>query len=315
MKIWLAAAHRRDSIGCMRFIALLLVIIVGGPAAACDTPMSCDKCAKQSEQSWNPDNKYVSDRLNRFYSLEDLMEAAYKSNDMAATIKLAQEYLELASAYPCNWNYGNAIHDANRYLGFVALKGGDVDGAAVFLLRAGKSSGSPQLNTFGPELDLADELLQLGKAETVRVYLADIKKFWEMDQGKVQEWLADIDKGGRPRINRFAAAQPGIGALLLIGFTFAWPALVAGGCTFWLRTRIARKWAFALVSVVCGYVVLVLAMWAVPYIVPALMSVIPGIGGTGVLYVFYGFIGAAFIFPLLAALAISRLFVGSRSTK
>jgi len=113
--------------------------------------------------SWNPENKFVTDRLKRFYALDDQIKAAYAANDSAGTGKLATEYLELANTYRCNWNYGNAVHDANRYLGLISLKKGDTDAAIVYLREAGKSTGSPQLDTFGPELDLANELLKLRK--------------------------------------------------------------------------------------------------------------------------------------------------------
>ena len=53
----------------------------------------------------------------------------------------AKEFLELAAVYRCNWNYGNAIHDANRYLGLASLRAGKVDEAAKFLVLAGKSTG------------------------------------------------------------------------------------------------------------------------------------------------------------------------------
>jgi len=62
--------------------------------------------------------------------------------DMA--LELGAEYLELANTYRCNWNYGNAVHDANRYLGLISLKKGDTDAAVVYLREAGKSTGSPQ---------------------------------------------------------------------------------------------------------------------------------------------------------------------------
>ena len=100
--------------------AALLALSTSALACEADTP--CDKCAKESEMSWNPDNKYVSERLNHFYALDNLIKSAYEANDLSTSAKLAHEYLNLASTYRCNWNYGNAIHDANRYLGLISLK-------------------------------------------------------------------------------------------------------------------------------------------------------------------------------------------------
>ena len=72
---------------------------------------------------------------------------------------------------PCDWNYGNAVHDAHNILGRVALRRGDVESAKKHLIQAGKTIGSPQLNSFGPSMVLAKELLEKGESGTVLVYL------------------------------------------------------------------------------------------------------------------------------------------------
>jgi hypothetical protein len=92
---------------------------------------------------------------------------------------LAKEYLELALTYRCNWNYGNAAHDGNRYLGLVRLRNGNLEQAAAHLEVSGKTTGSPQLNSFGPDLDLADQLLKRGLIKPVEQYLVDINLFWK----------------------------------------------------------------------------------------------------------------------------------------
>jgi hypothetical protein len=109
----------------------------------------------------------VTPRLARFYQLGDEVQATYERANDVGVAERAKEWLELAVVYRCNWNYGNAIHDANRYLGLASLRAGKVDEAANFLVLASKSTGSPQLDTFGPELDLADALLKRGKTQAV----------------------------------------------------------------------------------------------------------------------------------------------------
>ena len=184
--------------------ALLLLAI---PAVGCEEPVACDKCEKNSEFSWNPSDQYATVRLQRFYGLEDLMEAAYKNKRYEEAKTLIAEYLALAKIYRCNWNYGNAVHDAHRILGLILLQGGDVDGAAAALLEAGQSAGSPQLDTFGPDLDLANELLKRGKTPEVTAYLNDIKRFWEMDNGVVDQWLTGIAAGAAPELNKHRASE------------------------------------------------------------------------------------------------------------
>ena len=108
--------------------------------------------------------------------------------------------LDLAELYPCNWNYGNAIHDGYRILGLVSLRRGDLDRAAWFLLDASKSKGSMQLNTFGPNLDLANRLLRQGRDKEVLAYLEQVQHFWQFHEGTLPRWIDEIKRGKSPRL-------------------------------------------------------------------------------------------------------------------
>jgi hypothetical protein len=225
--------------------------------------LPCDKCAKESEFSWNPDNQYVTPRLERFYRLEEMVRAAYESRDEAELSARANEYLDLASIYRCNWNYGNAVHDANRYLGLASLRSGNVEQAVMFLLRSGKSTGSPQLNSFGPDLNLAGELLKQGQVGPVRAYLVDVKRFWKMDNGQIDQWLAALERGERPELNRFAAMMPPLWMLLLWLVVITGPAIVALFLMYIGRRTLRRKVLFLFVAMSAGYVSLILLYWTI----------------------------------------------------
>ena len=69
----------------------------------------------------------------------------------------------LASTPTTNWNYGNVVYDAHSVLGRIALRHGDRETARKELRAAGRTPGSPQLNSFGPQFTLARELLQHGE--------------------------------------------------------------------------------------------------------------------------------------------------------
>jgi hypothetical protein len=284
------------------------LVALAASALACEADSSCDKCAKDSEMTWNPDNRYVSERLKRFYSLDDLIKSAYEANDLSLANSLANEYLRLASTYRCNWNYGNAIHDANRYLGLISLKDGDQAAAVDYLLKSGKSTGSPQLNSFGPDLDLADALLQAGHAEPVKVYLGDIKKFWKMENGQVDERLAGIDKGERPPLNRFAT-KPSVGQLALFWFALAWPGLVVAGCLYFQRGRIGRKWLFGVAGLTVGYAGMFAAGWGVAYVLPAILGALAEWNASLAMAALYLSIAASFVISFLAVLGASRFFI------
>ncbi len=60
---------------------------------------------------------------------------------------------------PRDWNYGNAIFFGNMVLGQVALRHGDTNSAVSFLMASGRTPGSPQLNSFGPNMSLVKDLL------------------------------------------------------------------------------------------------------------------------------------------------------------
>lgn len=259
-------------------ILLAIAFFASTPLFACDESVACEKCAKESEFSWNPNNQFVTTRLNRFYSLDEQITTAYKANDFGKVKELAKENLGLAAVYRCNWNFGNAIHDTNRVLGLVSLKSGDIDRAAGYLLKAGKSTGSPQLNSFGPELDLANELLQLGKVDAVKSYLKDIKSFWEMDNGQVDAWLTEIEKGGKPQLNRFAGNKPGPLLLVVFWLATAWPLIVSITFLYAQRKRIARKLLFVITAVLSGYAVMYVGNWILGYAIQAIMSSIENLG-------------------------------------
>ena len=276
------------------------------PLLACDEGVPCDKCAKASEYSWNPDNRYVTDRLKRFYSLDEQIAAAYAANEFDRAKKLARESLKLAAIYRCNWNYGNAIHDSNRILGLVSLRSGDVEVAVKYLLKAGKSTGSPQLNTFGPQLDLANELLKLGKVDAVKTYLKDIQSFWEMDEGKVDAWLASIDKGERPKLSSF----PQMGASVLVRFVnwliMLWPAIVSIGFLYIQRKRIRKKPLFLITSVAAGYAALYGLYWISDYAFKTIVEM-ENVGTTVFYVLVFLPLGLALLLPILIAFGVGRI--------
>lgn len=241
----------------LTLLLLLPTFLSVTPLLACEGDVPCSQCARESEFSWNPANQFVTPKLSRFYSLEHLIRAAYEERNEKELRALTDEYLALASTYRCNWNYGNAIHDANRYLGLVSLREGKVDEAAAFLVRSGKSKGSPTLNNFGPDLDLANELLKLGRTDPVKEYLAGIKTFWKGSADQVDEWLSAIDRGEKPELDRTSAKRDPW--LVALGFLMmAWPTITTLSFLYLGRRRLSRKMMFLFSGLGAGYVTFVL---------------------------------------------------------
>lgn len=94
------------------------------------------------------------------------------------------------------WDYGNRIHHGNLILGRLALLEGKIDEAKSRLLLAGKTPGSPQLGSFGPNMQLAKELLERGESDVVLEYFALCKEFWGC--GDVQPWVDDVKSNRIP---------------------------------------------------------------------------------------------------------------------
>jgi len=297
----------------MKKLFEIFLIVVGvtylSMVSAYEESPPCDKCAKESEYSWNPKNRYVTPRLNRFYSLEEEIAAAYSTNDYKRANELLAEYLALADIYKCNWNYGNAIHDANRILGLISLKGGNIEDASYYLLESGKSTGSPQLDSFGPELDLANELLKLGRHEDVKTYLNDISSFWEMNDGSIETWINEINRGELPELNRFASGF-GLWQQLIVWIWVLWPLLITAIFLYAFRKIIIKKWMFGFAGVVTGYIAMFVVSWASAPVLTMVMSTLGNSENDSlILPAIYAVRGVSYLFPLLVIFGVSRLFV------
>ncbi len=97
------------------------------------------------------------------------------------------------------WNRGNLIHHGNLVLGQIALSDGNLDEAKSRLLLAGQTTGSPQLNSFGPNMQLAKELLERGETEVVLDYFELCKTFWKSGDRDLKRWSEDVKSNRIPQ--------------------------------------------------------------------------------------------------------------------
>ena len=138
------------------------------------------------------------DPAKPFYRMTSAAQAAFNSGDHEKAKALSASLLVEAERWKDNWNYGNAIHVANLVLGRVALAKGEMDEAQKFLLAAGKTPGSPQLNSFGPDMIFANEMLKKGESQTVLQYFDLCAKFLESKFSKLDEWRSAIIRNEAP---------------------------------------------------------------------------------------------------------------------
>ena len=136
-----------------------------------------------------------------FWKLPDLAKRAFDAGDIGKAVAYSNRLLQMAPQYPKNPNYGNAIFYGNLVLGRVAVQQGRLTQASQYLLAAGGTPGSPSLNSFGPNMALARELLEKGQSDSVLQYFALCKNFWKMERGKLDEWSATVRSGGIPDLS------------------------------------------------------------------------------------------------------------------
>ncbi len=138
----------------------------------------------------------LSKPADRFNILENAANAALVAGELDKARQHANELLDRAVEAPPGWNYGNAVHHGNLILGHLALRDGRIEEAEEFLLRAGKTPGSPQLNSFGPNMRLALELLQKGRRDRVVEYFRLCQGFW--NRPELGAWIKTVESGGIP---------------------------------------------------------------------------------------------------------------------
>ena len=89
-----------------------------------------------------------------------------------------------------------ATHYGNLVLGRLALHNGDQASAEAHLLAMGRISGSSSLDSFGPNMSLAQDLLAVGQRDSVLTYFDECAKFWK--NPKLAAWRSAVQQGKTP---------------------------------------------------------------------------------------------------------------------
>jgi hypothetical protein len=140
----------------------------------------------------------LSPEPSRFDHKADLARYALFAGDPDKAKAHASDILAEINARPRTWNTGNLVHGAHLVLGLLALRAGDIVTAKQHLLDSARIGGSPQLNSFGPNMLLAEELLKKGERQVVLDYLDLCAHFWEMGKPKLEIWRDQITRGDAP---------------------------------------------------------------------------------------------------------------------
>lgn len=138
------------------------------------------------------------DNLTKFLLLPLLSITCIENEDYQSAEKYALEMLSYTEFFQENWNFGNVIHDGNMIRGIISLHDNNIKDAKKYLLQAGLAPMTPQIGVYGPNMMLADALLDVGEVEVVKSYLTSLKKSWIKNDGRIDSWIAAINGGGRP---------------------------------------------------------------------------------------------------------------------
>ncbi|MDQ6675765.1 MAG: hypothetical protein M3Z09_00545, partial [Acidobacteriota bacterium] len=153
----------------------------------------------------------TSDRTKRFVYLPSAAKAALEAGDNTKAEAYAIEGLKLADAVAeRHMRYhtprpkagtGKADYYCNFVLGRLAILRGDVRLAEKYSLLSGQTAGDAVLNSYGPNLSLALEILKKGDAssrQSILSFLDEIRSFWKITPQVIDEWVADIQAGTLP---------------------------------------------------------------------------------------------------------------------
>lgn len=133
-----------------------------------------------------------------FVHLPAAAAAAFHLGQFAEAERYAERALILAPSYQDNWNYGNALHLGHTVLGLLAHRKSDLSRAIAELHASACPQGSPQLNSFGPTMQLAKTLLQDGQVAPVLEYIERCRVFWKTGEGWLNIWEQKIRAGQVP---------------------------------------------------------------------------------------------------------------------
>jgi hypothetical protein len=135
----------------------------------------------------------------RFSALGEAAKQSFAAGKVADAQKYAQELMTLLPSFRQDQEYGNAAHDANLTLGRIAVREGRMDDAKRHLIESVRTPSGRQMD-YGPNLSLANDLLEKGERQAVLDYFALCKKFW--NYGRLDEWSQQVKAGKIPDFGR-----------------------------------------------------------------------------------------------------------------
>ena len=153
-----------------------------------------DRCIKAKKRAANNSRSYPQVK----YAAEICYTSANFEESKAFALKL-KENIDAFDRYTTK---GQMLHDYHTLIGRHALREGAKDEAKRHLLLSLEVSPSPVMMSFGPNMELASDLLKQGEKATVLRYLDGCAKFWKDEP--IQLWKMKINENKIPALNIYA---------------------------------------------------------------------------------------------------------------
>jgi hypothetical protein len=163
-------------------------------------PQSLQKLAFQNYARVTNALANAKSDVDRYLVLSEAAKLAFSFGNTEDARNYAIEVLALDKRFLTEpWRGGDAVFFGNLVLGRIALLEGRTEEATQYLLESGNTVGSPVLGSFGPNMTLATDLLQVGERDTVLKYFNLCRKFWGTSgDDKLSKWAQDVESGRMP---------------------------------------------------------------------------------------------------------------------
>lgn len=97
------------------------------------------------------------------------------------------------------WMAWDIYRSTHLLLGRIHLVMNDLDSAGLHLVQAGEAPTTPALESYGPDLSLARDLLTLGANGPVLKFLSALGTRWKAGKSRTETWEMDIRRGVVPK--------------------------------------------------------------------------------------------------------------------
>lgn len=144
--------------------------------------------------------KDASDSPNSYPQVKYAAEICFWSGNYAQSKIFTLQMKGNADGFDDNPGMGQMLHDYNTLMGRHLVREGRIEEAGQHLLQSLQVQPSPVMSSFGPNFELAMDLLKAGQTGVVLEYLDGCAEFWKDEPVRI--WKEKINAGRIPILNQ-----------------------------------------------------------------------------------------------------------------